>query len=103
LCAKSKNATSDLLDQRREGSAVEPDDVVTIGRRETRRKKELLVGLLTGREPQPRDATGRFARRPAGSFDGGARPIAPTPATAERAHANLLGSLVAASRVYLGC
>ena len=60
------------------------------------RKRE-LADLFSGRSPQPRDEGGRF-----GGFDGGARQTIPVAQSPERAHAELLGHLVAASRVYRG-
>jgi hypothetical protein len=62
-------------------------------------RKQALAELFAGRTP-PRDESGRFATKP--SFDGGARATVPTPVPPEKAHAELLGHLVAASRVYRG-
>lgn len=67
----------------------------------TARRKQALTALFCGRGPQPRDEPGRFAPR-AASFDGGARAPVPIAKPPEQAHAELLGHLIAASRMYRG-
>jgi hypothetical protein len=63
------------------------------------RRQRALVESIHGRPSQPRDERGRFT---AGGFDGGARQPVPVAQSPERAHAELLGYLIAASQVYRG-
>lgn len=63
-------------------------------------RKQALAALLSGRA-QPRDDDGRYAKK-AATFDGGARASVPVAMSPEQSHAELLGHLITASRVYRG-
>jgi len=66
----------------------------------TARGKQELTALFAGRPaPQPRDESGRFARRSSG-FDGGVRGPLPAAESPERAARRLLGHLIGASRTF---
>src|SRR5262249_21312171 len=59
-------------------------------------RKRALVGMLTGRAPQPRDERGRFA----GGLDGGARRPVPTRRSPEQEHNRLVAELAAIGRTF---
>jgi hypothetical protein len=65
-------------------------------------QKRRLIEMLHG-HPQQRDAHGRFAKSgQSRGFDGGARTSLPAARPPEQAHAELLGHLVTAAKVYTG-
>jgi hypothetical protein len=86
-------------DQRGQDSATE-QGLLTGAAAAKQRKQEALLAALLGR-PQPRDESGRFTTRAIG-FDGGARQPVPVATSPQQAHAELLGHLITASRVYRG-
>jgi hypothetical protein len=100
----SADALARLIDasgEHRQKSAIAGPDLFTGMVESKARQKRELAALFCGRARQPRDEAGRFAQRAAG-FDGGARASLPIAKPPEQAHADLLGHLITASRVYRG-
>ena len=75
-----------------------PVDLLATARAAKEERRRTLRAALSGREEQPRDASGRYA--PRASFDGGARSPLPLPRDPVHDHDQTVGELARLRRVY---